>query len=69
MVDKVEDAKHKKLTTCWWVSRPRDGSARVLTVADAAAEVQAETLGDIVVDVETTALVNLVADIMADAVE
>ena len=69
MADKVEDAKHKKLTTCWSVLRTRDGSARVLTVADAAAEVKAETLGDIVVDVETTALVNLVAATMADAVE
>ena len=69
MADKVEDATQKKLTTCWSVSRPRDGSARVLTVADAAAEVQAETLGDIVVDVETTALLNLVAYTMADAVE
>lgn len=50
-------------------SRPRHGSARVLTVADTASEVEAETLGDIVVDVETTALVNTVADTMADAVE
>ena len=38
-------------------------------VADAAAQVQAKTLGDIVVAVETTALVNLVADTTADAVE
>ena len=69
MADKVEHAKHKKLTTCWSLSRPRDASARVLTVADAAAQVQAKTLGDIVVAAETTALVNLVADTMADAVE
>ena len=69
MADKLREAKYRQLTTYWSFSRPRHGSARVLTVADTASEVEAETLGDIVVDVETTALVNTVADTMADAVE
>lgn len=51
------------------MSWSRHGSARLLTMAETAAEVESETLGDIVVDVESTALVNTVADTMADAVE